>query len=220
MNIRTAEEITAHLVETLKTHLTDDEKVTWLIPGGSGLDTAVAIMNELIDTGVSLEKLSITLTDERYGEPGHENENWKQLLDKGFTSGKAKTYRVLQQGLSLEETTGAFADTLQKLITDADFAIAMFGVGADGHVAGIKPGSPSTQSEKWACGYEWEDFTRITATPTAIQSLDEAAVYAVGAEKAPALHVLAHETKAIDEQPAQILKQIPACTLFTDYNGS
>ncbi len=217
MNIQSPEGMIPYVTQTLSDHLSAGDRVVWLIPGGSGIRTATEIMNSLSESDVDLSRLRITMTDERYGALAHADENWQQLLDGGINFGDADTYRVVQADASLDATVDAYADILRTWLTTADYALAMFGIGPDGHVAGIKPHSPSVSSTAWAAGYEWEDFTRMTATAVAIDTLDEAVVYAVGAEKHPTLDALVHEDISLDEQPAQVLKRIPKCTLFTDY---
>lgn len=217
MNIQPADQLVPYLSDLLEEHLGHGERVVWLIPGGSGIVAATKIAKRLSDGGADLTKLSVTLTDERFGAVGHEDENWQQLLDAGFSLPGARTYRILN-GASLDDTAEAFADTLDDWLHHADYTIGMFGIGTDGHIAGIKPHSPAISCEDWTCGYKWDDYTRITATTHAIIELDEAVAYAVGSEKSEVLHDLLEEDLPIDDQPAQILKQVTSSTVFTDYN--
>lgn len=217
MNIEQAENVVPYLVETLSSRLNAGQRVVWLVPGGSGISVACAVAAELTTSSVDLTELYVTLTDERYGEVGHRDENWQQLLDAGFAAGDAVTYRVLQDGLTLQETTAKFDETLRDWLARADYSLGLFGIGSDGHTSGIKPGSPSTTNDSWAVGYKWDDYTRVTSSPQAIQALDEAALYATGTDKAGVLKTLLLSELPIDQQPAQVLKQVPKCTLFTDY---
>jgi 6-phosphogluconolactonase/glucosamine-6-phosphate isomerase/deaminase len=156
--------------------------------------------------------LSIGLADERYGPLGHQNENYTQLVSAGFP---LPITRVLT-GASIEETAAVFALSLKQILQSADFSLGVFGIGADGHTAGIKPHSPSVTSTKAAVAYTWDDYERITVTPLIVRRLNEAVIYAAGSEKADTLRSLLHEDLPLADQPAQVLKSVKASTLYTD----
>ena len=203
-----------YLIQTISSHLARGEKVTWLITGGSGM-----LIDRLVAEGlrdVDTTQLSVTLSDERYGPVGHPDENWQQLLDAGFSVPGAQLHRVLT-GNDRATTTAAFSQLLGKLLDEADYSIGLFGIGPDGHTAGIKPRSSSVSAPDFAADFTGDDFERITMTAIAIQQLDEAVVAAFGEAKFPTLKQLLYEDIPPDEQPAQLLKSVKKCTIFTDY---
>lgn len=216
MQVEPAENIVPYLVEALKTHLANGEKVLLLVSGGSGIAVSSEVSKQLI--GSDLTGLYVTLTDERYVPFGHKDENWQQLLDTGFDLPGAQTYRVIQEGdVNREITASAFEKTLEDWVNLADFSVGLFGIGPDGHTSGIKPDSPAVHAEAWTSEYTGEDFERITTTPNFISQLDEVITYAVGKPKFETLAKLIHENLPVDEQPAQVLKEAARSTLFTDY---
>lgn len=214
MTLRPDHEIVQYLADEIGGRLDAGQKVLWLIPGGSASVVAIEVMQRLEQS--KLANLYITLTDERYGPLGHPNENWTQLVNAGFETGAAQTYRVLT-GEAPECTTDHFDQKLQEWLPQVDFAIGLFGVGADGHTAGIKPHSPAVESDERAAYFVGEDFERITITPNAIRDIDEAVVYACGTAKFPVLQSLIEESLPLDEQPAQALKLAGSTMLFSDY---
>jgi 6-phosphogluconolactonase/glucosamine-6-phosphate isomerase/deaminase len=159
--------------------------------------------------------LYITLTDERYGTLGHQDSNWRQLEAAGFKATGANIFPVLT-GQDILAATRSYNDFLKQELAGAAYKIGLFGIGADGHTAGILPYSSALSSLDLAANYEATDFQRITMTPLAIAQLDEAVVFAVGAAKWPTLEKLKKET-AIKEQPAQALKKTAKLLIFTDY---
>ena len=208
------QQIVDYLTSTLVEHLKADESVLWLVPGGSAMKVATQVLSALEDVDTS--KLCITLTDERYGRPGHDDENWSQLEQMGFTLSSINAYRILR-GEDIEVTAQDFSHKLSDLFTTYQFKIGLFGIGADGHTAGVKPHSAAVSSEDFAAQFEGADFARVTMTPLAITQLDEVVAYAHGAEKHEALRQLLSEDISLDEQPAQVLKSVTRGTLFSDF---
>ena len=206
----TSDIIVHDVANTLLSHLGSGQKVLWLVSGGSAIAVEVRIAELLQAHDVS--RLSVGLIDERYGPQGHADENYQQLITAGFP---LHINRVLNKS-SIEVTTQAFGTYIDQTLHEVDFSLGFFGVGADGHTAGIKPHSPAVSSTTPAIFYEWDDHTRITITPTTIRRLDEAVVYANGQEKASTLQSVLSNTLPIDAQPAQILKEVTKSALYTD----
>jgi 6-phosphogluconolactonase/glucosamine-6-phosphate isomerase/deaminase len=98
------------------------------------------------------------------------------------------------------------------------YSIALAGMGPDGHIFGVKPHSPSVESQADVVAYKWDDYNRITPTINLIKRLDEVLVYAMGAEKHKQLDDLASDLSP-QEQPAQFLKKLQKVTIFNDYIG-
>ena len=204
---------TADFIASLVSDKIKNGKVLLALPGGSSIEVGVKIF-EILSTQ-DLHNLTVMLTDERYGKVGHPDSNFFQLEEKGFNPGNSRTIPVLTGG-DMESETKRFGENLKNELEKADYKIGLFGIGADGHTAGMLPGSGAVTSEDYAIGYNTETFSRITMTAKAIEKLDEAVVYAVGEEKRPVIESL-KENIDIIKQPAQILKKVPLLTIFTDY---
>lgn len=207
--------IVDHITSVLREHLDKGEKVTWLVCGGSAVDIAAAVSEALFGTDVL--RLTVTLTDERFGEVGHEDSNWIQLEKAGFQLEKAFTVPVLTNK-NMEQTVADFDTTLDNMLHNADYKIALFGMGADGHIAGILPESGAILAEGLAAGYQTPDFTRITMTFEAIKLLDEAVLYVRGGKKLKALQDL-QQPLTLQHQPAQIIKKLSKATVYNDQIG-
>ena len=100
---------------------------------------------------------------------------------------------------------------------NADYKIWNFGIGIDGHTAGILPHTEAVNSSELVCAYNTPLFDRVTITPKVIKELDEAIVFAMGENKWPILEKLEKEFP-LEEDPSQILKQVKLLTIFTDKN--
>lgn len=201
------------LAETLSAKLAEGKRVLWLLSGGSSLTIATQAASK-IDSD-NIENLAITMTDERFVPVGSPDENWQQLLDSGFSLPGAKLYRPLN-GKSRVETTANLNHWLDEELRVADYKIAIFGMGTDGHTAGIKPDSVAVTSTELAADFTGDDFERITITPTMVRQLDEAVIQISGDNKRSQLEQLLHDELDVNQQPAQILKSVPRAVIYTD----
>lgn len=204
--------VAQYIAKRMRSALGAKQHVLFLVPGGSGITVAVRVSQLLSD--IALKKLSITLTDERFGPIAHDESNWAQLTKNGFSMTGATLLPVLS-GANLEHTILNFDQSLARLFQENDYRIGLFGIGIDGHTAGILPGSSAVTAKTLACGYEAEMFTRITMTPRAIAYLDEAIVYAMGHSKKEVLQSMRGDI-ALDKQPAQALKHAGKLDIFSD----
>ncbi len=205
----------AALSERLAVELAAGKRVLWLTSGGSNVPPAVEIMSVIPDELSG--SLTVMPNDERYGEPGHKDSNWQQLLDAGFEAKQARTLPVLQAGLSFEATARAFEKTVRKAFADNDVIIAQLGMGPDGHVSGILPDSPAAHETKaWVTAYEHPPLKRITLTFPALKKVTTIYLFAFGDEKRPALEILQNKSLPLAEQPAQVVKEVSEAYLFSD----
>jgi 6-phosphogluconolactonase/glucosamine-6-phosphate isomerase/deaminase len=205
--------IVNELVDILSKHLLVKEKVLWLVSGGSAIEIAVEVSKKIKD--LDLKNLVVTLTDERFGPVNHADSNLKQLIAAGFKLPTAKIIPVLNNK-SINETVEEFEENLKAI--NQDYTVGLFGIGEDGHTAGILPQTLAVTSENLVTGYETEKFTRITITPEFLPLIDEAFVYARGERKWPVLRDL-ESGKSVLFQPAQALKLTKKLIIFSDYKG-
>lgn len=202
-----------HLARTITEKLANNKKVFWFLSGGSGINVVIEAARQL--AGQDLHNLFVTLTDERYGPVGHPDENWQQLLDGGFDLPGANLYRPLI-GEDQITTANRFGAWVSQHMAEAHYSIGLFGIGSDGHTAGIKPHSSAVTANAWTEYFQGDDFERITITLLPISQLNEAVTQVSGPDKLPVLVSLLGETVSVVDQPAQALKHIPISTLYTD----
>lgn len=203
-----------YLADTIAAKLNEGRAVLWLVSGGSGGKVTIEVAKLL--EGVPLDKLFVTLSDERYGPVGHADENWQILLDDGLSLPGATLYRPLI-GAFREDTTRAFGQWLEGVVQSVDYTIGLFGIGSDGHTAGIKPNTVAVDVADIVSDFAGEDFERITITPAFIPYVDEAVLQAFGEDKHHVIQQLLHDSVDVHVQPAQILKEISKLTVYSDY---
>ncbi len=189
----------------------------WFVPGGSNIPLVVAIM-ERIDNEMSAN-LTIALTDERFGPYLHQDSNWTQLLDAGFDKKQAKVIEVIKKDVTdLGQTISLYEHELKSAFENAISVIGQFGMGTDGHIAGIVPGSPADNDSlnSLVVGYVSQPFTRITLTFNGIRRINSAFLLAYGSDKHQQLDRLINQDLPLTEQPAQIIKEVRESYLYND----
>ena len=146
----------------LFSHLNDGITVCHVKDAVSGQDLATEILHTIVDTKTALylsggstpkalyqklaqeEKLiagAIGQVDERYGKPLHDNSNQKMIDDTGLLRylqlRNIRFYPLLQYDLSREEIADVYDQTVRSLHATFKRSVAILGIGADGHTAGI-----------------------------------------------------------------------------------
>ena len=202
------------VADALSNALNQYKSVIWLVPGGSNIPLVVDTM-ALIDESLT-HTLIIMQTDERYGTLQSPDCNWRQLLQAGFNPKHAQVYPILvNDEETLAEASSRYNQTLQEQFDRADYSIGQFGIGTDGHTAGIKPDSVATRARQLAVGYEAEDFSRITMTFAAIHKLHAAYCFAFGANKQLVVEQLKENSTPIETLPAGVLATVPISKIYS-----
>lgn len=183
--------------------------VTLLVSGGSNIGLACAVRQKLNIKNI----LNIGLIDERFGPIGHQDSNWQKLMDAGFIMAGVKLMPVLK-GLAAEETALLYAEELKEAASET-VLIGIFGMGNDGHTAGILPSSSVIDSNELVEFYRGPDFERITLTPQAFKLFNRIFLVANGQSKVEQIKKLTNHNLPLAEQPAQSLKNNKT-TLITD----
>jgi 6-phosphogluconolactonase/glucosamine-6-phosphate isomerase/deaminase len=124
-------------------------------------------------------------------------------------------YPVLtEETLSLDACALRYETVLQTLVQTHARTIAIFGIGADDHIAGMLPESVAVREKsRLVVGYEAGTFIRITITPPFFSFIHTAYVYAQGEGKLSAVKRLA-DVYDVSTHPDQLLKCVPAYTVF------
>lgn len=185
-----------------------------LLSGGSNAELGAKINAELSTNVVN--KLTFALIDERYGEVGHPNSNWTKLIQSGFNENKFPTINVLD-GSDINTATISYQSRLAAAMNDHKYVVGIFGLGSDGHTAGILPYSSVLTSPSIIDCYAADDFQRITITPASIKNFTHGYCLAYGGQKQQQIIRLTTEVDP-SEQPAQLLKKIPEITIFSDFD--
>jgi 6-phosphogluconolactonase/glucosamine-6-phosphate isomerase/deaminase len=225
------------LATEISTNLQQGKRVLWLVAGGTNIPIAAEafLRIEKIVSSELLSNLTLSQTDERYGPVGHADSNWQQLTEQHVDFSKIHTVPVLTR-LQLQETVAEWSARIKPLLSGSDVIIGQFGIGADGHLAGILPhtvaskitgketvAKDQTQTQtqtpseaQVAVGYQGGEFVRISLTFPELRRINSAYLFAFGDSKKEALAKLL-EPLSLDEEPAQILKELPSLKIYSDF---
>jgi 6-phosphogluconolactonase/glucosamine-6-phosphate isomerase/deaminase len=205
------------LYNRLQRSLDEHHQVLWLVSGGSNIPASVEIMRRL--SSASTARLSVMLCDERFGPVGHQNSNAAQLDAAGFAPKQATVIAVLVAGLDLTQTAQHYQDAALSQFKQADVVIGQLGIGPNGHIAGIQPHSPAASSPDFVSAYTAGDYQRLTLTAHALKRLAAAYCFAFGDSKQDALERLHDQSLSYDDEPSQILKELPEAYVYNDQIG-
>lgn len=209
-----AAEVVQALQQRIRQELEEGRRVLWFFSGGSNIPLAVQTMNGLPVEMTS--RLVVMPIDERYGPVGHEDSNVQQLLDAGFDAKQGKLIPVLD-GSPAEEAAKRFAENLEHYLSGSDITIGQLGMGPDGHISGILPHTAAVTADGLAYFYHSTDGReRITTTFPLLRRLDTTYLFAYGDSKRQQLLDLRNRTLPLDDQPAQILKEMPDVSVYND----
>lgn len=204
------------MAKEIATALSEGKRVLWLICGGSNIPLAKRAMDLLrAEAKGGVANLTVGQTDERFGPVGHKDSNWQQMLEAGFDFSDVAVRPILFGG-SGEETVERYAKTLAEDFASNDLVVAQFGIGPDGHVAGMLPHTGGLNEERLAFGYDSSPFVRITMTPPAFARVASAYAFAFGESKHEAVQMLQNEAFAIDDAPCKLLLSVPESYLYSD----
>lgn len=205
----------SHIITERLAELVAKQPVLLLLSGGSAIEVAIDALGAL--TKQQKLRLSVMVMDERYGAPGHSESNWQKLCAAGLEPVQFTAAPAPLVGIPIEATTELFASEFEDLLDNTKYHVGLFGMGADGHTAGILPGSPAVDALALAIHYQGDDFERVTLTRRALSHLDEAMLFAVGEEKWPVLQkLLSSEPLSENEQPSVLLRDMKELSVFTD----
>ena len=195
-----------------------EKRVLWLVSGGSNIAVEKNVMDIVRNhANGKLAGLAILPIDERYGPAGHKDSNVEALRAAGFNPGTATLVDVLLHNTPFDQTVSFYSEVAAMALSNASVIVGQFGMGSDGHIAGIKPQSPATDTdESTVAGYEWDDYTRMTLMPPALRQITIGFLVAYGADKKKPLVQLQKKTVPFKRLPARLLYELPNVRVYND----
>lgn len=204
-------------------------KILLLLSGGSSFDVL-----EHVHDGLG-GNVTVSMIDDRYSEDKEVN-NFSQLLHNDFTKRCTESgCYIFGTHVNVRETMAEHEQRYERMLKDwietnpEGKVIALMGIGADGHTAGILPFPESKkvfdnlfeQEGDFATAYDAKEKSehslRMTVTNDFLRKqVDYAVIYAVGEDKRKALEDTLTESGEVHITPARVIRQMKDVELFTD----
>lgn len=218
-----------------------NKDILLLLAGGSAFAVYGAILPQWISDHVTL-----AMTDDRFSdEMDVNNSHLLQAADFYNECINADAYYIsteVRGEQTPEELAKRFEYGLRKWREEfpKGVVIAVFGMGEDGHTAGMIPSKTAVvgmvggeseacelsfaqlfeNPEKWAVGYSTpnnEYHERVTVTMSFIRKfVDHAVAFISGGKKRAAFDRLIVEKGSLEETPVRILRELKDVEVFTD----
>jgi 6-phosphogluconolactonase len=175
------------------------------LPGGPFVRP---IFTELAQFQLRWSDVTFYFTDERCVPVTHPASNYGEAIDKFLKNPRIDLYQFRRIEAELSDRERAAEDYERCLPEDFDFVLAE--LGADGHIAGLYPGSPAMSEEERAVltvTAPTRPVQRISVTPKVLRAARASLVVAPGRERAAAVaRALAREGD-VSSNPGRLLRE-------------
>jgi 6-phosphogluconolactonase/glucosamine-6-phosphate isomerase/deaminase len=181
------------------------KRILYLLSGGSSASVGVAALGIL---GESVrKKISVAMIDERFVPYDSEDSNAYLLKKLGILDFVSVFDEVLENnsGSDRNKVAQNYENKLANALENSDYIIAVLGIGADNHTAGILPGINFNDSNNLVVNYSSDTFERISISPHFFSSIDMLFVYVEGDEKESAVMAVSEVHDSVD-YPSQLIK--------------
>jgi 6-phosphogluconolactonase len=225
-NEQAAEMAAESMTRCLREHFA--EPILLLLSGGSALE----VIQKLPVLG-DMRHITVTVLDERF-DPSGACGNFARIAEtEWFALAQASGMQALETTTHTEDTRASVAKRFEEGLATWQHAypqgirIALFGMGGDGHTAGIFPDDDQHQFDDRFNGQRMvADYyapqavcvqERITTTCTFLRTIDYGFAYVCGVEKRPLLQRLVNDQSwLLHRFPALIWKDVAAMQVVTD----
>lgn len=209
-----------------------DIPVALFVSGGSQINVVAEVFKTLVESGVVLSKLEVFLVDERWGVD-KANTNYYQLtqaIGQEVISKTQAKFHPLPSASAVTKVASEYSQILDNTLNSRVVTLALLGVGADWHTAGILPHAKAKTElfmQHLAVGLTYDsEFTsnkfleRVTLGFKAIAAMQQVWVYATGEEKWPVVKELASPVGQVQAdfcaKPAAFLATLQNIKVYSD----
>jgi len=157
-------------------------------------------------------------SDERHVPPDHPDSNYRMALETLLSKvpvPPGNVHRIPAESPDAAAAASAYESTLKSYFGLKEgqaprFDLILLGLGADGHVASLFPGSEALREPRRLVTAPWVEpmrARRITLTPPVIRNAASVMVLVSGDAKAEALRRALAPEGSLDECPARLLQE-------------
>ncbi len=194
-----------HIVARLEEALTNQERATVALSGGS---SPRPLFEKLAATPFPWAQVHFFWADERAVPPTSPQSNYKMAAECFLIPARVpqKNIHRVQGELMPQVAARTYADEIRRFFglelgELPRFDVIHLGIGADGHTASLFPGSPLVEDSE---GIAAATDARITLLPGVLRAAQHIVFFTGGAEKAEAVRAAFQEPLNPAQYPAQI----------------
>ncbi len=190
----------------LLTHLvTTEGRFRMAVPGGR---SPGRIFDWLVPRVLEWERVDVLFADERAVPPDDAESNFRLVHDRIVSPLGGRAPRVVRMRADAGDLEAAAREYESEVATPLDFVL--LGLGEDGHVASLFPGSPLLAERERRVAVVRDSPkpppTRLTLTPRAIAEARHVAVIATGAAKSAAVARALAPVGDLEACPARLVR--------------
>ncbi len=157
----------------------------------SGGNTPLKVYKQLSEecsTTIQWENVYIFWSDERGVSPNNKESNYKMAMDSGIRSLPLKKDHIfrMEAECNIEANAEKYETIIRNMLQDNKFDLIMLGIGVDGHIASLFPGTSAlTVQDKFVVAnyIPQKREYRMTFTYQLINSAKNIIIYVVGCDK-------------------------------------
>jgi len=178
-----------HWIHTAKRSIQQRGRFAPALSGGSTPKSIYQILSTEKDE-LEWDKVLLFWSDERGVPPNHPDSNYRMAMENGLNNLPIPKDQIHRMAAEPNPEKGAleYEEKIRRLLDKHLFDLVMLGLGEDGHTASLFPNTAALQIEdRLACAQFLSEKKswRITLTFPCINASRQAAIYALGASKAP-----------------------------------
>jgi 6-phosphogluconolactonase len=221
----TAEATTLALARRFADYLTKKSgPLGVVLPGGSTPKQLYKVLAQSFHEGVPWDRIHWVLSDERCVPPDHGDSNFGMVWDTLWSPRGVDSQAITRfRGEIPSKEAVSQANTELEYWAKSDFQIdlVLLGMGEDAHTASL---FPSSQEHSWGTFPVAEVFhpqkgTRLTLVPEALSKSNTIWIFALGKNKAQAIHDTISSTEKTPMLPITLLNA-PNTEWFLDYDAA
>lgn len=186
---------------------------TFVLTGGG---TAATVYAQLARRTLDWSGVEVFFSDERCVPPTDDNSNYKMVRERLLSKvDPGEVFRIHGED-DPEAAAESYGAAIAKAVADG-FDLMMLGMGAEGHIGAMFPGSPALRSSHLCAAVDRPDGMKgVTMTPAALLSANKVFLVVTGGDKAEAVARAVNGREPPQELPVRCLAEHPDVTFLLD----
>jgi 6-phosphogluconolactonase len=214
-----AKRVAQMVVEIATKAVSEKGSFDFVLSGGSTPKTLYSLLvnDPALHTQLPWDKMHVFFGDERHVGPDDAQSNYRMAAEAMIRKSPLKpeqVFRVRGEYPEAEVAAKEYEQTIRAQYELGEgqfprFDIILLGMGSEGHVASLFPGTKALHENRRIAVHNWVGkvlMDRITLTAPAINNAANVICMVTGAEKAPALAAVLEHVYEPEQLPAQLIQ--------------